>query len=308
MPVDISETAQLARDAQRVGPVPSLALLAMEGPDARKFLQGQLTCDVRKLTPSLALLGACTTGQGRVDAVTAVVERDGALLLVLPPDMADHLLVRFRKMKLGANVRFEMLPWTVGVVSADQAAASFPGLSTDEGASVTHNGLTALRFWGQTGDVLVVAPAGALIAADDSGAAERSFHAKRIAAGVPQVVRATATQFVPQTLNLDLIAGVAYDKGCYVGQEVVARARRGGVPRRVFGYEAACPAPLPGSPLFGPSGEVGSVLDAVDTEAGCTLLAVVDVEHATAPMTLTNEAGAQLTPRALPYAVPTQKA
>jgi folate-binding protein YgfZ len=308
MPFDMSVTARQASDALSVGPVPSLALLAMEGPDARKFLQGQLTCDVRKLTPSLALLGACTTGQGRVDAVTAVIEREGALLLLVPPDIAEQLLLRFRKMKLGANVRFEILPWTVGVLSAEQAAVSLPDLPPDNGACVTRGDVSAMRHWGQAGDALVVAPAEALNLADDAGAAERTFHANRIKAGVPQVVRATATQFVPQTLNLDLIAGVAYDKGCYVGQEVVARARRGGVPRRVFGYDAACSAPLPGAPLFGPSGEVGTVLDAVDTDGGCTLLAVVDVERAAAPMTLAPEAGVPVTPRALPYAVPTQKA
>ena len=76
----------------------------------------------------------------------------------------------------------------------------------------------------------------------------REWHAADIRAGLPQVYPQTHESFVAQMLNLDLLGGVSFEKGCYTGQEIIARTHfRGTVKRRMLRYAAACPAPAPGT-------------------------------------------------------------
>lgn len=126
-------------------------------------------------------------------------------------------------------------------------------------------------------------------------------------AGLPHIFPETMGSFVPQTLNLDLVNGLSYDKGCYVGQEVVARARRGGVSRRMFRFSAACPAPGPGTVVIADEAEVGLVIEAVTSDSGCDLLAVVELDRVSAPLYLRSLTAAALALSPLPYVVPRER-
>ncbi|MGE0858267.1 MAG: folate-binding protein YgfZ [Gammaproteobacteria bacterium] len=120
-----------------------------------------------------------------------------------------------------------------------------------------------------------------------------------IAAGLPMLDATLADAFLPQELNLDLLAGVSFNKGCYPGQEIVARVKfRGTVKRRVqrFALDVEA-APAPGTRLAGDDGAPhGTVLSAARGESGVALLAVADLDAG--PLTLD---GVALQPRPLPY-------
>jgi folate-binding protein YgfZ len=166
----------------------------------------------------------------------------------------------------------------------------------------------ALRSWGAQGTVLLIGAPKTTVSDADPGRAQSVFSSDLLRAGVPWMSAATSAQFVPQSLNLDLISGVAYDKGCYVGQEVVARARRAGVQKRAFLFRAACAAPPDGTAVLRGEEEVGTLLHAEDTGNGCLFLAVVPLDAHAGGLTLGCASAPQLIPAVMPYAVPAQKA
>lgn len=123
-----------------------------------------------------------------------------------------------------------------------------------------------------------------------------------IRAGLPQVYPQTHETFVAQMLNLDLLNGVSFEKGCYTGQEIIARTHfRGAIKRRMFRFECACPPPAPGTRILIGEQHAGDVVDAAAAGAGCELLAVINLAHQDAELKL--EGGAQLRKLPLPYSV-----
>lgn len=123
--------------------------------------------------------------------------------------------------------------------------------------------------------------------------ADESWRKLQIARGVPTVFPATGDHFVPQTCNLDVLGGISFDKGCYTGQEIVARLHYlGQVKRRMFRARCAAPA-APGSPVFDARGDaqaVGEIVDWVDGDA----LAVLQLAHAGGDLRLGALDGPQL--------------
>jgi len=131
----------------------------------------------------------------------------------------------------------------------------------------------------------------------------------RLSAGIPMIVTATQEQFVPQMVNLEVIGGVSFQKGCYPGQEIVARSQYlGKLKRRMFLAHTDSDA-RPGDNLYSPDMEgqaTGMVVNAAPSpEGGYDLLAVVQVESArTQELRLGGLGGASLALKPLPYSLP----
>jgi folate-binding protein YgfZ len=127
-----------------------------------------------------------------------------------------------------------------------------------------------------------------------------------IRAGLPQVYPETHETFVAQMLNLDLLGGVSFEKGCYTGQEIIARTHfRGAVKRRMFRFECATPPPAPGTRVLVGDQHAGDVVDAAPTNRGksCELLAVITLAHQDAALELESNRGVPLQKLPLPYTV-----
>lgn len=144
-----------------------------------------------------------------------------------------------------------------------------------------------------------------LIAAGCTPAGQDHWDRMAIAAGVATVLTATSDQFIPQMLNLELAGAVAFDKGCYPGQEIVARSQYlGQVKRRLRRFASRQPA-QPGATLLMPGGSIGGmVVNVAPTPAGeYELLAVISQEAADGPLQLA-QAGSPLRHLPLPYELP----
>jgi folate-binding protein YgfZ len=194
-----------------------LGVLAFRGADAARFLQGQLSADIEKLAPGTSTFAGFHNPQGRVIALLAVAAGAGPdeLFALLPRELAAGVAQRLAKFVLRAKVR-------IVDESAQWRALGFSGESTLSAAA---------RFsWGMRRVLLVKD-----VPAHDDPVAREAWERADIAAGLPQVYAATSETFVAQMLNLDLLGGaIAFDKGCYTGQEVIARAHyRGRVKRRL---------------------------------------------------------------------------
>ncbi len=246
-----------------------LGVLRLHGPDACRFLQGQLSNDVAELAPGMLLRAGLHNPQGRTLALLAVFAwAEGDVGAILPRELVLPTAALLRRYVLRARV-------TLSDASADYR------LVGHFGAPAAEPEIVALPW--ADGRVLRLLPA----TADATGAngPDGPWRAADIAAGLPQVHAATAGQFVAQMLNLDCIGAVSFTKGCYTGQEVIARAHyRGRVKRRLqrFATDALAPPP-PGASVRGADGRVLRVIEAVGRAAGgCEFLAVAPLPGAAA--------------------------
>jgi folate-binding protein YgfZ len=271
----------------------SLAVVRCHGPDAVDFLQGQLTCDVARLPLGVTQLAACATPQGRVIAILRLVRHGDAIDALLPAELAPALITRLRKFVLRAKVEIERLEgWSVALLTPDRARSPTSTAST-------HAEPASLAFQHPDGRLVVARPASSI--ADPT--AENRWQAADIAAGLPQILAATTEHFVPQMLNLDLLDAISFTKGCYTGQEIVARTQNlGRIKRRTLRYAiAAAEPPPPLTALHHDGVKVGEVLQSARVEGGCELLAVVALEARDRP--LRTATGHTATPLPLPYGV-----
>jgi folate-binding protein YgfZ len=287
----------------------SLASVVIGGADARLFLQGQLSNDLRHLTPQRALLASCKSAQGRVQAVVTLLERDDGITAVVSASMAKRLVTRLRGYVLRSKVTFVDEPGQVLVpLTAARAAGMVDALPQAPGVCVTRDALTVLRWWSADERYLLIAPRDAAPVAGESDA-DLHWRCADIAAGLPHVYPQTHESFVAQMLNLDLLGAISFDKGCYTGQEIVARTHyRGTIKRRMLRFAADCEVPAPGTRVLHAGTHAGEVVDAcmAAPESGhrCELLAVVSLDHVDGALTLDGMAGSALTRSKLPYDIP----
>ena len=267
-------------------------VLAVRGSDASKFLQGQLTCNLNYLSDTQASLGARCTQKGRMQSSFRILpEGDGVLLAMagelLEPQLADlKKYAVFSKSKLtdesAAWVRF-------GLVEADAALTALGlDLPPDTDSVARHAGLIAIRVSpGRTELWAPAAQAQSLATQLSSTLAQGSLNdwlLGQIRAGIGQVMPATRELFIPQMLNLQAVGGVSFKKGCYTGQEIVARMQYlGKLKRRLYRLQLdASDLPEPGTALFAPThgSSIGEVVLAAHAEQGIELLAVLQAEAA----------------------------
>lgn len=295
-------------------PSPSAALqgltaISIAGADARTFLQGQLCSDLRKLNAERALLTACNSAQGRVQAVLTLIQRDDTIVAIVAASLASRLLARLRSYVLRSKVTLtELADLAVASLTAADAPRVAETLPSAIGGCVSHRSGTLLRWWGADERYLLVTPrAGLSIHADSLE--DLRWRRADIAAGIPQVYPETSELFVAQMLNLDLLGGISFDKGCYTGQEIIARTHyRGTIKRRMLRFAASCAVPTAGTRVLHAGAHCGEVVDAclagAESGASCELLAVVSLDRATEPLTLDGIDNSTLTRLTLPYDVP----
>lgn len=220
--------------------LPDFCVVTVHGEDAATFLHGQLTNDITGLPDKTARLAAYCTPKGRVLATFLIWRaHDGTLRILMPRDGADDVIKRLRMFVLRARVTFSLLEDDVWGIQSHEALSALPGTGHDQPLGVDFLPRGTLiqapgsqRWWfvaPRTFDPATDAPALECGVADPD-----TWHAADIVCGMPWIRTKTRDTFLPQTLNLDLINGVSFTKGCYPGQEVVARAHyRGTVKRRM---------------------------------------------------------------------------
>ncbi len=239
-----------------------LGVLRVRGTDAEQFLQGQLSNDVTRLAREGSLLAGFHNPQGRTIALLRLIQAgEHDILAVLPRDLAATVAQRLSRFILRSKVRIteESTAWRLrGIVRPEP-----PG------------GL-AFKVSGEPARWISVEPVPTASTAP-APAPRNAWQLLDIAAGVPQLHPQTSELFVAQMLNLDLIDAISFSKGCYTGQEVIARAHyRGRVKRRMQRWRTIAPAALaPGDFARLGDGRTIRIVDAAQRPDGrCELLAV----------------------------------
>jgi tRNA-modifying protein YgfZ len=232
-------------------------LLSVSGADAREFLHAQLTNDIQHLAPDRAALAGWCSAKGRLLATFVVVPAGDGFLLQLAKDLVPAVQKRLSMFVLRSKVKIED-------ASGRQQYGVWDGGSGEILSVARTPAALSVRF--ENGRALVITDR----APDGTPVEEARWTLEEIRAERPLITAATQDLFVPQMVNYEKLGGIDFQKGCYPGQEVVARAQyRGEVKRRMVRLPAPAGAALgPGQAFNG-----GVVVDS----AGGELLAVMPV-------------------------------
>jgi len=289
-------------------------VLAVRGPDASKFLQGQVTCNLNYLSDSNASLGARCTPKGRMVSSFRIVSEGDGYVLAMASELLEPQLSDLKKYAVfsKSTLSDESADWLrVGLYNADEVLSELGLLLPTEADGVARtDNLFAIRL----SDGRVELWIRSAISADvmqqiQPKLPERPLNSwllAQVRAGIGQVFGATRELFIPQMINLQAVGGVSFKKGCYTGQEIVARMQYLGKLKRRLQRLSLEGAELPAvaSELFSPvhRSSVGEVVLAAQSETGVELLAVLQEDAVTdGRIHLGSETGPALQLLDLPY-------
>ncbi|MGH8513939.1 MAG: YgfZ/GcvT domain-containing protein, partial [Gammaproteobacteria bacterium] len=306
---------------QSLTPLPSLGIIRVTGPEAGSFLTAQFTNDVGALPESRSQLGAWCNAQGRVLVVFRLLKHEGSYVLVLPQEMIGSTLERLKKFVLRARLTLDeaseelRVRGSFGAQTLAGVAAHLPPIPEQENTVAYRAGFSVIRIPGTLPRWLIIGANESLAALDAKEPAadvsDTAWRLQDILAGIPMVGAATTGAFLPQMLNLDALGGVSFTKGCYPGQEVIARLQyRGQLKRRMYlALVEDAAVPSAGDRVYSRthlgSQPAGQIVAAAPRDSRCfALLAVVDNEAAHAgSIHLRHPDGPPLVFQPLPYPI-----
>ena len=298
------------------------ALIAFSGEDAVRFLHTQLTSDVAALAVGRTQYSGYCSAKGRLLATFLVWRLENELLIQLPAVLRETIQQRFAKYVLRSRVaivdatsRYGLFAvWGADARTALEAASLTAPAADHEVICSGDECVTRL----DAGRCLVLVPQASLDRTRERlmqhalEVPETEWARAGIAAGIPVILPETQEAYVPQMVNLDLVGGVSYTKGCYPGQEIVARTHYlGRIKQRAYPVRIdSAQAIGTGDPLysveFGPDQACGSILRAVPRDAGeYDALAVIQTASLRAgPVHWRSLDGPQIRIGQPPYAIP----
>ncbi|MDZ4202196.1 MAG: folate-binding protein YgfZ [Gallionella sp.] len=319
---DPSAERLATQNATVVCDLSQFGLLRVAGEEAQTFLQNLLSNDIREVSPARAQLSSLNTPKGRILATFLIYRDGGDYLLQLPRALCDTIRKKLSMYVLRSKVKISdagtervllgLAGESAQAILAGQTGGALPQHVLD---AVAGEPVTLVK----TGDTrfLLVLPADAApsvwqnLSALAKPVGSACWDWLDIHAGIPVILPATQEQFVPQMANLEVIGGVNFKKGCYPGQEIVARMQYLGKPKRrmYLAHVDGPAAPQAGDELFSTDMEgqsSGMVVNATAApQGGYDLLAVVQcASHDAHPLHLGAISGARLQFQPLPYPLP----
>lgn len=314
---DISDSS-----APCLSAVPAIGVIDVSGPEAAGFLQGQLTNDTEKLADNTCQWSGLCTPKGRLLATFLVCRSGDSFRLLIHRDLASAISRRLSMYVLRARVKVvdqSARVLALGLRGVDPGGLTIsptlpnPAPMTRSGESPVVIGLPAVQVAGQSVQRAVVLCDDMSLQATWSALSDALpvrhsswWRATEVLSGIAQVSPLIQEAFVPQMVNFELIGGVSFDKGCYTGQEVVARSQYLGKMKRRMFLASVSSEPVPGDEVTDANGQqAGTVVaSAPGMSAGIDAQSVVlfeaRVDH-DGPLQIS---GAMADPLSLPYDIP----
>lgn len=317
--ISADQLAQLSNDvaAAFISPLPSFTVIRVSGPDQKKYLQGQTTCDLEQLGADNFLRGAHCDAKGKMWATFTLVQQGDDLLLIGFRDEMQASLTQLKKFGVFSKVSFhdtssELAVLGVSGPEAGQLLAQLQLPAPAPGAAVAIDDGVLLAIAEQH-YLLILQQAAALALLDRAQAALAAptrFLQQHILHGLPYLEQAIIGEYVPQNLNLQAIDAISFTKGCYIGQEMVARMKYLGKNKRATFILTATSAETPAA---GSDIEVqleqnwrrsGVVINAVNIHGELAVLAVLPNDISPdAQLRLASEPDTRFSIQSLPYSL-----
>jgi len=297
-------------------PLSEFGLIRFTGEDAQTFLQGQLSSDIRQINEQAIQYSSHSSAKGRMLG-SFLLFRDGSdYLMQLSADLRTPLHKRLSMYILRSKVRATPDDHALLGITGPQAGElihSALGIDVDAGSCRKTGELIVLCLSEQRFEI-VAPPAHAadiqhkLLAAGGINGDANAWRMAEIRAGIGWITQATQEEFVAQMTNLDLLQGISFNKGCYTGQEIIARTQYlGKLKRRLYRVSVNTDIVNAGDAIFSPemqgqaSGRVVLAAQAENHQWEALVVAQMSsIEHG---LHLTDPSGPPLTILPLPYPI-----
>ncbi|HIN67755.1 MAG TPA: folate-binding protein [Methylococcales bacterium] len=270
-----------------------LTVLTLSGQDASTLLQGQSTCNVTDATDQLSLLGSFCSVKGRVISTFLLLKKHDEFQLILPADLAESISKRLKMYVLRADVKIHINQEETGLFGLTDHSTA-PHLPVNDYQTSPFNDNAAIvklpsaatpRF------IFIGSRESARTLFKQMGTTHRDFSPALAwkfldtTAGIPTITPATSETWIPQSINLDTLGAISFKKGCYTGQEIIARTHYKGKAKASM-HQVNLPTNAtitPGLKLFNLDSDsnqsIGEVVNALQTESVWQLLVSIKNEQ-----------------------------
>ncbi len=290
---DIEFSSAPENNQNFICPVTHLGILTVTGQDASQFLQGQVTCDINgDINDNKCSFGALCTAKGRTISTFLALKYESSYHLILPIALLETVKKRLQMYILRADVELTICSDELCLIGlgSSQPIADFPQSSF---VVSHHNGLI-VKYPSQNNRYLIVEKTEQAKKIWSKFINENTFiptgnafwRELDIVNGIPWLNEQTSEEFIPQMLNLEQLGGINFKKGCYTGQEIIARTHYLGKAKRkmyLAEYQTTQTA-LPDGTIYDYAGDteqsVGKVVTAHFDKGKCKMLAVIQTDHA----------------------------
>lgn len=301
-------------------PLSHYGLLQISGPDAEKFLQGQITSSAVEVSPTLSSPGAYCTAKGRVVTSFQLLRpRADHFFLRMRSDLLDIAARTFNKYIVFSKAELSIADDMLGIGLHGEHIVQLLGGVTEQPLAGLRNSVinyadgvliqrddsgTWFEYWGPGATVAALWEQCQLKC---SAVGTRYWHWLNIRAGTGEICAATTEMFLPHMLNYHLTGAINFKKGCYTGQEIVARTHyRGQVKRHLLRAAISGASPTVAADIVDSDGKtLGNIVDRVQIDAqNAEILAVINGEIAAVESTKLHGGETYLRTLELPYAIP----
>jgi tRNA-modifying protein YgfZ len=273
---------------QHIYPVPDLAVLSITGKDAAILLQGQITCNIHDITETQGSLGAMCNPKGRAISTFLLIKTANAFLMLVPKELLETVKKKLQMYILRADVRVSDSSEAFCLIGLYHAGCSD---AKPQFASTQQN-VMSIKLAPSEKRYLYILPPEQAGDFWTEQIREQGFQPNNsdqwryldIITGIPWLSKATSEEFIPQMLNLDKLGGISFSKGCYTGQEIVARTHYlGKIKREMFLAECATQTPPKANAVIiaesqnAAEQDIGRVIQAQVHQQVCKMLVVMQV-------------------------------
>ena len=247
---DITFPAISDESDNKIYPIAHLAILKVSGNDAAKLLQGQVTCDINEINETKSCLGALCNPKGRAITTFLIIKTPDAFLMVLPKELLETIQKRLQMYILRSVVTLTDCSEQLCLMGLSQ-----PNNKDEQLFYTTQQDIISVNFSATQSRHLIIVEAEKALTLWSEYIANKNFLPTNsnqwryldILTGLPWLTKETTEEFIPQMLNLDQLGGISYNKGCYTGQEIVARTHYLGKAKRAL-FLAECQTPFTPTP------------------------------------------------------------
>ncbi len=223
-----------------------LSIISVTGKDASQFLQGQLSCNINELSDSTSFFTAFSNAKGRTISSLLVLKQAENYILILPEELIEKVINKLRMYILRSEVKIKNITDESAIIGVTTNQDLLP-IQPETNFSINNSSEITIKFPSKDNRFLIVSPVShakalwtQLIQNNNLTICNStSWRYQDISAGIPWLTEATSEQYIPQMLNIDKLGGISFNKGCFTGQEIIARTHYLGKAKRAL-FLAEC--------------------------------------------------------------------
>ena len=263
-----------------------LSIVEIKGDDSAEFLQGQMTQDIYSIEDSKASVTSILNPQGRIVSTAFVFKWGESFILILNNEVRDKLIAWLSRFILRSKVEITQSDDSIFGLNQEHAKELCSALNVETKDISFESDESCLKTIEADDEraFVICKSENFLDSISISTLKTEDWKMADINAGIPTIYKENIEKFIPQMVNLDLINGISFSKGCYTGQEIVARVQhRGNIKKRMFHITTGGPVKAlnPGTTIFHKDSDVGTIVQSLKNNGQMDSLAVIGNDAST---------------------------